>query len=241
MNLLFFVLFFCIIHCIIRRYCKKNEIILTISTFLSKPNKIEQCTNALTSLRENGILDRVDKVILINEYEIPEPVWKKMIMTFPQVEFIQKGPYDKGQARTLNIILEKIKPYAFWIHWEESWLCERPFITEAIRIMRGSPDISQLQITQDWGDIPPERIINRGEHNIILEGGADDWPLFSLRPSINRVRHYRDMEPFIEDVKFWPIRFEREFGTRWIAAGCVKAVLTREAATRQLGHVSTYH
>jgi hypothetical protein len=66
------------------------------------------------------------------------------------------------------------------------------------------------------------------------------WPLFSLRPSINRVAFGERVGPFNEDPRLWPARFEWDYATRWFNAGATKAVMVPHAAHRQPNHVSTY-
>ena len=67
----------------------------------------------------------------------------------------------------------------------------------------------------------------------------DSWPLYSLLPSINRAKHYETLDNFSEDSSLWPIKFEWEFGCRWLN-GAVKAVLKDGPVYRPGKHTSTY-
>ena len=51
-----------------------------------------------------------------------------------------------------------------------------------------------------------------------------------LRPSVNRVSTVERVGRFDEDPDLWPIRFEYEYGVRWVSAGGVKAVLEPSVA-----------
>jgi hypothetical protein len=185
----------------------------------------------------------------------------------PRLEFVQKGAHETGQARTLNMILERLAGYQYWIHWEESWECRRPVIAQAIDLME-STELTQVQFTPDWLDVGHERIVPASTPAgtsfarilphagtaVLLRGVAIDhyeslvrsfgmpiaWPLFSLRPGINRAAFCRDVGPFDEDPSHWPVRFEWDYAVRWFERGATKAVLTPHAAQRQPGHVSTY-
>jgi hypothetical protein len=238
----------------------KKNIIFTCSTYFAKPKKLEQFITALNSIPEKHL---IDKFVVVNEYDPNDKTDYTKILhnKFPFVEFIQKHKNDAGQARTLNIILEKIKPYKFWIHWEESWKATRPFITESLQIMNRDITLTQLQLTHDWKDIDPERIkvkqgysiitlhpmFNKLDHDpmfydelVRIHGIDVVWPLYSLRPSFNRIDHYKHIAKFPEDPSLWPVRFEYEYGLRWIRAGSVKAVIDPHAAIRQKNHKSTY-
>jgi hypothetical protein len=258
------------------------SVILTCSTYLSLPGKLEQFNRAMASLYEHHsvqTMSRISSVLVVNEYDSidkTEGLDARVTSSFPNVQFIQKGAADRGQARTLNLILERIKPYDYWIHWEESWCCTRPFLEEAIDVMQNSA-VTQLELTNEtWRNAGAERLcghtspkgagylevrphpdmewlINKfaklldpcftysdywGIAN--AQGWVVMWPLYSLRPSINRVAFYADLAGFNEDPALWPVRFEWEFAARWLRKGAVKAVLEPPSAQRQADHVSTY-
>jgi hypothetical protein len=115
--------------------------------------------------------------------------------------------------------------------------------------------MTQLQVTGDWMDVGPKRLESRmtlqgtryvqvlpdaqtGKPSANIKHG---WPLYSLRPSINRADFCRQVGRFNEDPRLWPVRFERDYGLRWLRSGATKAVLTPPAAERQPNHRSTYH
>jgi hypothetical protein len=209
------------------------------------------------------------EILVINEYgaDDPQDYRATVCSMHPRIEFIQKGEDARGQARTLNMILERVAGYDYWLHWEESWECTRPFIAQAIDVMV-STEITQLQLTHDWLDIGRERIVPRetaantryaeilphpraawvlrgakvADYDRIVGsfGFGLAWPLFSLRPGIQRAAFCRHVGPFDEKPVHWPVRFEWDYAVRWFARGGTKAVLTPHAAERQAGHVSTY-
>ena len=249
-----------------------GAVIFTCSTFLSKPNKLAQLQRALDSiLAQHGPDERglVRKVLVINEYG-PGAFTDRvgaMLAKLPAAELIQKDEAARGQARTLNMILERLAGYEYWIHWEESWECTRPFLAEAIDAM-ASTDLTQLQLTPDWLDVGDERVVHAatpagtryarilphprtsellrgatiGDYDRLVAsaGMGVAWPLFSLRPGVNRAAFCRDLPRFSEVPAHWPVRFEWEYARRWFERGATKAVLTPFAAQRQPNHVSTY-
>ena len=72
-----------------------------------------------------------------------------IINRYPFINFIQKNDDIKGQGQSLNLILDLIKTYTYWIHWEEAWYCDRPFLFEAIQIIDNT-NITQLQFTREF-------------------------------------------------------------------------------------------
>ncbi|MEV6427699.1 hypothetical protein [Nocardia sp. NPDC051463] len=237
-----------------------------------KQGKLSQLCIALWSILAQHCPDdlrNVTEILVINEFGPGDPCdYRQTIEAIhPSIEFIQKGPDAAGQARTLNMILGRINSHDYWMHWEESWQCTRPFIAEAIDVMR-STNLTQVQVTPDWLDIGLDRIVHsetatgtryaqilphprtaalvRGASTedfdrLVGEAGMGAvWPLFSLRPGINRVAFYRELPPFDEDPRYWPVRFEWKYGVHWLERGATKAVLVPYAAQRQPHHVSTY-
>jgi len=249
----------------------RRSLLFTCSTFLSKPGKVAQLRTALGSILAHEAERRhlIGEMIVVNEYGGADPRDHAPLVRAidPSIAFLQKGPGERGQARTLNLLLERARGYDYWVHWEESWACCAPFLARALDVMESSP-FTQLQLTCDWLDVGDERVSREataggteyariGPHPRtpeVLRGATIDdydelvrkesmavaWPLFSLRPSVNRAAFCREVGPFDEDPRYWPVRFEWDYAARWFARGGTKAVLLPHAAERQPGHVSTY-
>ena len=213
---------------------------------------------------------RIDKIIVINEYSAnPRANWGKLIkQQFPSVLFLQKGHTDAGQARSFNMLMPYIKQYKYWLHWEESWYPSRPFLEQAFLIMdTDKANITQLQFTKDekgktdWmtnkedrrthkmiDDVhyciihPTEKIDrNQGYDKIkTSEQAVHYWPLYSLRPSLNRVAFYHNMQPFSENKFNPPLTAEYDYALKWYKKGGVKAVFANGPVTRSADYVSTH-
>ena len=248
---------------------KRVPILFTCSTFFDfkTGDRWTRFCNAMDSLRRHHsheTLAKIDKWIVINEYS-PNPIddWSSKIKNrYPNIHFYQKGATEKGQARSMNIILEEVKMADLWIHWEEAWSTRTPFLDDAIRYMEENRELTQLQFTLhegqvNWLDVSPERIhcdgrlckidpagdtdesIKQSPHKL-TKANFDSWPLYSLLPSINRASHYTNLGHFSEDPKLWPIRFEWDYARRWYTAGGKKAVLKDGPVWRPGQHISTY-
>ncbi len=241
------------------------SIIFTCTTFFdyhkSKWDVFQKALDSLNEKHSKDTLTKITKWIIVNEYSnIHKCNWKSLVLEkYPFVEFIQKNENQKGQAKSMNIILDLIKPFKYWIHWEEAWYSNETFLDDAITIMQNNDNISQLQFTKlrgqvNWLDVSDERLdcsnsnfcyvvsdknidlnINIHSNDIFL-----NWPLYSLLPSINRVDFY-NFGYFSEDPKIWPIRFEYDFAKRWLISGGIKAVLKNGPVHRdENNHKSTY-
>jgi hypothetical protein len=222
-----------------------SDVIFTCTTFLSKPNKLENLHVVLERLP----LTNIDTFLVVNEYDPESSVDYGVILAekYPHVKFFQKGKDDAGQAKSLNFILTNIRPYKYWIHWEESWESEFHWIQQAISIMDTNPWITQLQLTPDW--LTQRGNSHEGFKEVYVDPAYDSntkwwdlekWPLYSLRPSINRVANYAGLGTFDERPEKWPVEFEFDYARNWHASGMRKAVLIPPVAFRQANHVSTY-
>jgi len=247
---------------------ERNGIVFTCTTFFDYRTKDrwDRFCRAIDTIKEYhspNTLSKIRKWVVVNEYsDKPSEDWgKKMKDRYPSIEFYQKNKDEKGQARSMNIILKKIRDAELWIHWEESWEVRKTLLDDAIDFMNTEKDITQLQFTfhdgkVSWLNVEDKRIhcsgrlckidpidetykkCNLGPYKFDNEF-YDSWPLYSLLPSINRAKHYENLTDFSEDPKLWPIKFEWEFGCRWLK-GAVKAVLKDGPVWRPGKHTSTY-
>jgi hypothetical protein len=250
----------------------KNTI-FTCTTFFDfeKQDKWSAFCKAMDSILEKHdkeTLNQINKWLIVNEYSpSPKADWVSLVkQRYPFITVIQKGPEDKGQAASMNIILKRIRNYKYWIHWEETWYCRAPCLDRMLDIIQ-TTEFSQVQCTQlkdkpNWldSDAHPRRLLKTENGTEFYEIRASPgtelylkksiaeynndfighWPLYSLLPSINRVEHNQIGE-FSTDPKHWPFRFEWDYGRRWLLAGNTKAVLPDGPVMRDnTAHKSTY-
>jgi hypothetical protein len=241
---------------------RPRGLILTSTTYFdfAKEDHYETFCKGIDSILQQNDPAQIDHWLVVNEWSAtPKADWvNRMRKRYPFIEFIQKTKDQKGQARSLNMILERVRPYEYWIHWEESWYSTKPFLDRALRVMQ-TTNIDQLQLTTtagevDWADIstnicnqdycvvrqPLSPILLKSPYDVGKQGMVEFWPPYSLRPSINRVAIYRRIGTFSEDPALWPYRFEWDYAVRWLCAGGVKGILPDGPVTRSKKHVSTY-
>ena len=250
---------------------KPPKILFTCTTYISKPNKIESLKKTLDSVLKYTPSDDIDRMIVINEYgENTADSIIDLKEKYPQIEFINKEENDKGQARSINMIIDILREgnYDYWLHWEDSWILTEPFLTKAIDIMLDNR-VDQLQLIPRWRNIPDERkkvwTTNSGVKYIEIlkiNDSIDDhikpfgtcsdfnlnwwgenkahWPLFSLSPGIDKVDKILKSGYFDNSPDKWPVTFEFEWSVKWLCNGSRKAVLKEDICERVDGHTSTY-
>jgi hypothetical protein len=224
--------------------------------------------DGLLTLHDALTLARIDRWVVVNEYsESPRDDWGQRIASrYPFINFVQKKADQKGQPTSCAMVFDKIRPYTYWIHWEETWYPTRPFLRDAYRIMEGT-SISQLQFTTnetghtDWmkRTSEPKRCAGTGasrycivEHTDALDANVNRkkfatteemveyWPLYSLRPSINRVAFYTFGNFSLETFPP-PVMAEYDFAQRWYRNGGVKGIFYDGPVSRSTGFVSTHY
>jgi hypothetical protein len=240
----------------------KMRTLLTFSACMSHRNRRDRLLAAVESVFAHNKRSLVGECLVVNEFDEnrQEDFAPLVLGKEPTIQFIQKSKQDRGQARTLNMILDRLQWYDLWIHWEEMWMCVRPFIEESIEIMRQQPDLTQLQVAYkpepSWtpdrriakttsGGLPYEQILIGKDAERMRSAKREDWahlewPLFSLMPGVNRAQFCRRVVGrFSEDAALWPVTFEFEYGLRWLLRGGIKGISVPHAAERQPG-ASTY-
>jgi len=248
--------------------------IFTCTTFFDfeKQDKWAVFCKAMDTIQElhsAEILSKVDRWLLVNEHsESPKQDWAKVVKEkYPFLELYQKDASQKGQAASMNYILQQIPPYTYWIHWEESWYCRSPCFMRMFDVMDAT-SLTQVQVTQhldypNWLDpgnhTKETNTTSNGIEYIVIHASpgtketlslpsevlnaekTNHWPLYSLLPSINRVSHYASLGEFSTDPALWPIKFEWDYARRWYLAGNTKAVLPDGPVVRDNSlHTSTY-
>ncbi len=104
------------------------------------------------------------------------------------------------------------------------------------------PDAAQLKLAADfgrsegcWKDQGFSEQLSSGQffmeqilcnniqvHQVSIENYApfnvrSHWPLYSLRPSVNRAEFYDQLPLFSEDPADWPVYFEYDFGVAFVS------------------------
>jgi len=179
-----------------------KKYILTIRVNLDSP--VSELRNTIDSI----INYNIGISAFIDMYVISSIDWSEEIkQKYSFVNFVQMP--IKGEAESLNLILNLIKPYTYWIQWEEFWQCNRTFLFEAIKIM-DETKTTQLEFIKNIEEPVDLKLCHLMPNNNTYCFINDlDKLLFTLNPSINRVK----------DI----INSDKEFSERWIKNKYIKA------------------
>ena len=97
--------------------------LFTCTAYLALPGKYEQLTEALSSFVRHYDSDKIREFLVINEYDTRNTSDKIRALRnqFPFITFIAKTREQRGQARSLNMILDYLRNngYKYWMGWEE--------------------------------------------------------------------------------------------------------------------------
>lgn len=243
-----------------------SRVLLSMTTTLHLPGKEEFVERALESvlLHHPDHHDFISRWFLINEFsedggERALSALENISQRFPHVDIYQKRAHERGQARSLNTILDLLRSgnYDYWLHIEESWQITRPFLAEALESMDSHPYLHQLQIYHAAYYLSHTHTrITKEVEVIALNSNVDlttadprnwrsyslSWPAYSLRPSLTRVAFLRDHPELVFDTDptAFPVIFEFDFAINWTLQGGTMCALVYEAVVRQEGHRSTY-
>ena len=247
------------------------KILFTCTTYISKPGKLESLKQTLDSFLKYTPKEKLNRMVVINEYaENTEESIYLLENKYTQIDFINKTEKDKGQARSVNMIIDLLREgnYDYWIHWEDSWILKKPFISDAIDILKDNK-VDQLQLIPRWKDVSMDRKKNwttkSGKKYIEIlkindsiddqlkpfgtckdyklnwwENNHKNWPLFSLSPGIDKVDSVLKTGYFDTSPELWPIVFEFKWSVKWLCNGARKAVLDNAVCERVENHISTY-
>lgn len=240
--------------------------LFTLTTCLHLRHKAQQtlkCLDLLFSVETYW--EPVTEFVVINEYagsDAGSDAEKVMREKYPFLKFIQKDEQHRGQAHSINIIIDILKNgnvHEYWLHWEESWMLNRPFMRDAMELMKNESCVTQLQIAKGWDDVPHEAndgylLVSKAYHDKIdkhlgnvvrCKWKRKPWPLFSLQPGIDRVDKITNIGYFHPEHNSVPRGkvngSEFHFSHRWYLQGVRKGVLLPFRAFRDPAHVSTSH
>ncbi|VUD50988.1 hypothetical protein TDB9533_01331 [Thalassocella blandensis] len=176
--------------------------------------------------------------------------------------FYQKKFEEYGQENSLNILKQHIDPFQFQVHWEEGWKCTAAFLDDAIDYMETSSvsqlgltndyiedkdrlgdienfrriSVQHLKQLPEFEDINLSEFLDESRWNVLLSRlqrfRGNLWPLYSLRPCVNRVSFTQNLPAFNTHEKLWPVLFELLYAFSWVNEGGSRACL--------IPHVSEY-
>ena len=193
-------------------------------------------------------INRIDRFVCIDDGS-SDADRAEMKRLFPFFDFVFKDSSEKGHARSLNLIMQKIEtPYL--LHLEDDWrfFSQRAYVGTALEILKENPELGQVLFNRNYAETLGDREIPGGlhrrskgsgirylVHEHYPEGSRElsefqtahhhpsnaYWPHFSLRPSLMRTAHLTSTGQFNEEAD----HFELDFAQRYTHAGFRSAFL----------------
>ena len=249
----------------------KKDIIFSCTTYLKNDEKFKTLKKTLdTFIQYNqDDLHLIDKYLVIMEYSENNNIYiDELRKSYPEFTFIDKDKNNKGQANSLNMIIDKLSDYKFWLHWEDSWYSIGPTLRKTYNLMNSS-EINHMQLTKkdllyNLPEVDNDHIkcINIVDYkmikaNYILKDmwkhweindldwsvwkSSGWWPFFSLRPSMNKVDVILNTGYFNTQEDKWPFQFEFEWSLKWIRKNdIIVGIFKNINVVRDSDHVPTY-
>jgi hypothetical protein len=233
------------------------KILFTITTYLALDRKFDEVNCALETFFKFENTNKIKKYLLINEYHEKDTshLLNQIKKKFPKLIIYQKKENEKGQVFSLNIIIKLLKlgDFNYWIQWEEGWFVNQSFIQNGINIIHNE-NLDQLQFSyMDWHD-QDNKIKKNGYYLIPSRGNnyydnaksnnerTGKWPLFSLRPSINRVSKILEIGYFKKNSpnEMWTQKFEYDYSYKFMEKKGIKGSIIGDYVFRNKNHYSTY-
>ena len=258
-------------------YTKQDEtntgknILFSCTTYLKDDNKYKTLIRTLDTFitYNKDDLHLINEFIILMEYSALNDTYiNELESKYKMMTFIKKKEHQKGQAKSLNMIIDKLTDYKYWLHWEDSWYSIGPTLKEIHYIMQHTEinnfQLIKREILYNMPIVNNEYInckikdelkyikantklkelwryweINDFDWSIWKDVGL--YPLFSLTPSINKVSTILKTGYFTIDEEKWPFQFEFEWALKWVRRNNIIVGINKDIkVVRDDTHVSTY-
>lgn len=157
---------------------------------------------------------------------------KKMKELYPFIEFILKEECDKGHAKSMNILQERVKTgYVF--HMEDDWSFFHPmdYLGVCIDCLEQDDSFGQCLVNRAYGEnVGDDKIVCENKYSTTPNGNIyyvhhyDEepkpypscayWPHYSLRVSLIKTKVWKEVGPFLDHPNF-----ERLYAYEYVKKG----------------------
>lgn len=249
----------------------KQNILFSLTTFITNEKKyliLLRCLDSFIKYNKD-FLHLIDKFLILMEFSSENNKYIPLLIEkYPSFTFINKTEDKKGQAKSLNIIIEHLSNFEYWMHWEDSWYSIGPVLEKSFQFISSYP-INYIQLTKKdiLYDLP---VINNNFVNCMVKDDikiikANDylknmwklwemydydwsvwksngwWPFFSLQPSLNKVDPILKTGFFSILPEKWPFQFEFEWALKWIRRNdIIMGIFKDIQVIRDNDHQSSY-
>jgi GR25 family glycosyltransferase involved in LPS biosynthesis/GT2 family glycosyltransferase/tetratricopeptide (TPR) repeat protein len=217
-------------------------------TSCKRPHLFARTVNSFLACCED--VDQIGRWLLVDDGSTPEDrAW--MADRYPFFECVWKTRADRGHARSMNLILDRLDtPY--WLHLEDDWqfFVRDRYVAKALAILGDDPSLGQVLFNRNYGEtlacrdtaggfvkrtrreglryrlhehVPPDSPQYADALRRLPPGAGSMlyWPHYSLRPALARVAAIRDVGRYDPDAG----HFEHDFAVRYRDKGYQSAFL----------------
>ena len=250
---------------------ENNNILFSCTTFLKNDKKYEILIRALDTFIKYNKEDLylINEFLILMEYTDNNKLYlDKLRKKYPAFTFINKNENQKGHSKSINMIIDNLSDYKYWLHWEDSWYSIGSIVKKAYDIISNTK-VNNLQFTerdvlykmpqinnefleckfkQDFKmikandklkDIWRDWEMNCMDWSVWKKFGL--WPFYSLRPSIIDVSTVLKSGYHNEDYDKWPFQCEFEWSLKWVRRNNIVIGIMKDIyVIRDSDHESTY-
>ena len=127
-----------------------KQILFSCTTFLKDDINYKILNRTLDTFLEYNKADLylIDNFLIVMEYSTQNNKYiNKLKNKYSMMTFIIKTEDKKGQATSINMIIDNLNEYKYWLHWEDSWYSTGPILKDTYLTMETS-DINNIQLTK---------------------------------------------------------------------------------------------
>lgn len=221
---------------------KQNPIITITTTTCKRLDLFKKTINSFIECCLDLTKYEIDKWYVIDDNSSQED-FDEMKKLYPFLTFIRKTPSQKGHARSINMLLKRIKtPYLFNLEDDWQFFHKDEYITYLLDILNDRDEIKQALLNNTYGEVlEKDKLVGGFPHNSKnlkinyleheyaptkdemdkfntkwgFQPNCAYWPHFSFRPGLTKTEIFKKLGSFKEDV--W--HFEMNYAYNYVKEG----------------------
>ncbi len=221
---------------------KINPLITITTTTCKRLDLFKKTINSFIACCLDLTKYEIDKWYVIDDNSSEED-YNEMIKLYPFITFIKKTPAQKGHARSMNMLIKRIKTkYIFNLEDDWQFFHKDNYLTYLLEIINDKSEIKQALLNNTYSEIlEKDKLIggfsntskilhlNYIEHEFVqteeekrqfnekwsFQPNCSYWPHFSLRPGLTDTDIFKQLGFFKENV--W--HFEMNYAYNYINKG----------------------
>lgn len=221
---------------------RDNPIITITTTTCKRLDLFKKTINSFIECCLDLTKYEIDKWYVIDDNSSDED-FNEMKRLYPFMTFIRKTKAQKGHARSINMLLKRVKTkYLFNLEDDWQFFHKDTYLTYLLDIINDRDEIKQILLNNTYGEVLDKDALvggfkyvskNLGVNYIEHEYASTPeqtaefntkwgfkpncayWPHFSFRPGLTKTEIFKELGFFKEDV--W--HFEMNYAYQYVAKG----------------------